>query len=272
MTIPFWFELPFAELKERLAADPTAFSVVLFDRTEWHYSPLIRPEELAPTEAVQEDVGNLADADDALAEMEAAPVEAVGGPPEEEAAADAEVAALDDTAIAQRMAALELRWKDEKQEVMHGTALSYNRLDDVDVLLEMMGVDALTLHVPGFTIDFERSVFGRKQLHCSPRPSNVLVSEGLVGDGDESPPPPPPAAEPGAEVPAAEMPGASDAMPGPVTLATVAAAPAPAAQPVAVAAVPAAVPAAPVAAAPVATVAVAVPVAAAPAPAAPAAS
>eukprot|EP00966_Prymnesium_polylepis_P336318 7391522-Prymnesium_polylepis.1 len=281
VTIPFWFELPFADLKERLAADPMAFSVVLFDRSECHYSPLVRPEDVAPTELVDAaDVGNLDDADDALAEMGAAPPsdEVVGGSlEEEEMEADAEVAALDDAAIAQRMAALELRWKDEKQEVMYGTALSYDRIGGVDALLEMMGVDALTLHVPGFTFDFERSVFGRKRLHCTSRPSNVLVSEGLVGDGDESPPPPPPPpVEPAVEVPAAEVPGASDAMPGPVTLAAVAAAPpvvtaseaiaeqpAPTAQPVAVAAVP------PVAAAaaPVAAVAVAAVIVAAPAPA-----
>ena len=151
--------------------------------------------------------------------------------------ADAGVAALDDAAIAQRMAALELRWKDEKQEVMYGTALSYSRLDDVGALLEEIGVDALTLHMPDLTIDFERSVFGRKRLNCSSRPSNALVSEGFMGDDDQSPPPPPPspppppavesgaeapppppAVEPGAEAPAAEaaeaaeVQGASDAM------------------------------------------------------------
>ena len=63
VTIPFWFKLNFADLLERLAIDPTAFSVVLFDRSEWHYSPLVRPEDVAPTEVDDAaDVGNLDDA------------------------------------------------------------------------------------------------------------------------------------------------------------------------------------------------------------------
>ena len=71
-TVHFWFHLPFAELKQRLVADPASFAVVLFDRSEWHFSPLVRPENLAPTEVVdgQADVANQDDADEALAAVE----------------------------------------------------------------------------------------------------------------------------------------------------------------------------------------------------------
>eukprot|EP00966_Prymnesium_polylepis_P267425 6178044-Prymnesium_polylepis.1 len=69
--------MPFVELLERLTADPTAFSVVLFDRAEWHYSPLVR-QEIEPTEVA--DLGELDDAEDALAA----------------AAADEEVARIDE--------------------------------------------------------------------------------------------------------------------------------------------------------------------------------
>eukprot|EP00966_Prymnesium_polylepis_P259979 6005440-Prymnesium_polylepis.1 len=68
--------MTFAELLERLAADPAAFSVVLFDRAEWHYSPLVR-QEIEPTEAA--DLGEVDDAEDTLA-----------------AAADEEMAGIDE--------------------------------------------------------------------------------------------------------------------------------------------------------------------------------
>eukprot|EP00966_Prymnesium_polylepis_P147382 3404266-Prymnesium_polylepis.1 len=67
-TIPFWFEMPYQQLFTELKEDPMAFSVLLYDRSAWHYDALFRAPEIAPTELVDPaDIGAMSDADDALA-------------------------------------------------------------------------------------------------------------------------------------------------------------------------------------------------------------
>ena len=48
-TVPIWFKMPHDELCAKLTADPTAYSVVFYDRTVRHYDPSIRVAEAGPT-------------------------------------------------------------------------------------------------------------------------------------------------------------------------------------------------------------------------------
>eukprot|EP00966_Prymnesium_polylepis_P320238 7376614-Prymnesium_polylepis.1 len=53
-TIPFWWELPYDQLLSRLRADPLAFSILLYDRTSYHYDALVRAPPIPPTELVDQ--------------------------------------------------------------------------------------------------------------------------------------------------------------------------------------------------------------------------
>lgn len=43
-TIHFWYELPYEQLLAKLRADASSLGVVLYDRLEWHYDPLVRAD------------------------------------------------------------------------------------------------------------------------------------------------------------------------------------------------------------------------------------
>ena len=259
-TCPPYFTMPIAELLETLRAGG---ALVRFDG-EAHFEPFVRAE-LAPTEPMEpeEAMAALDDLDVPEAELPYAAAN-LDVPPGgesavadldqqlqvaeqlrepgaqralEEAVDDVEVAAIDEAA---RLAALGLRWEDDKREVLLGTAAT--SVDAVEALLEELRLDAVQVRLPDRHYHFERSPYGQRRLHCRSE-----LPEALQADGDEdmpAPAPPSPVAAP----PALAAPVAVVGTTVPAAAAPVAVA----AAPVALAAAPVAIVAAPIAAAPAA--------------------
>jgi hypothetical protein len=84
---------------------------------------------------------------------------------------------LDDDAIRDRMAALQLQWKNVLQSELYGSLTTEDHFDAVFTLLEDMCVTSVMLHVPGKTFDFTRSQHGLHQLVVTTSVSAVWEDE-----------------------------------------------------------------------------------------------
>ena len=87
---------------------------------------------------------------------------------------------LEDDAIRNRMAELQLHWKDIKQTELYGSVTTEEQFEAVYTLLEEMGVASVMLHVPGKTLTFTRSEHGLHQLVV-----NFLVSAVWEEESEE---------------------------------------------------------------------------------------
>jgi hypothetical protein len=67
----------------------------------------------------------------------------------------------------ERLAALGCVWKDAEQTQLLGTWQSYQRADELSVLLSEMDVEAVTVTCPGMTLSFARSEYGQRNMFYS---------------------------------------------------------------------------------------------------------
>ena len=88
---------------------------------------------------------------------------------------------LTEELIDKQLAALQCAWGDAEQTVLLGNAHTFDRIDEVAKLLDAMGADFCTLHVPEKTYTFQRSHNGERLLNCHCQGGDDFGG----GDGDD---------------------------------------------------------------------------------------